>query len=153
MIRALFPTFAGARDSLRADVPAGFSLAAVALPGSMAAAQLAGVSPTQGLLGFIIGAVVFALLGGHRTLSVGPDSSIAPTLAAGAVAVGAGTLDAGALALMSVLVGVLLLVVGLLRGGWITQFLSRPVIIGLLAGIALNIIASQLPVVLGVGVH
>ena len=51
------------------------------------------------------------------------------------------------------LVNKVLLMVGLLRGGWITQFLSRPVIIGLLAGIALNIIASQLPVVLGVGVH
>ena len=54
---------------------------------------------------------------------------------------------------MSLLVGALLLLLGLLRGGWITQFLSRPVIIGLLAGIALNIIASQLPGVLGIGVH
>lgn len=152
----LLPTLRGARTSLPADLVAGLTLAAIGIPGSMAAAQLVGVSPTLGLLAFVTGAVVFALTGGHRILSVGPDSSIAPLLAAGAAGGvlstggGAQELDTGALLLLSLLVGGILLLIGVLRGGWITQFLSRPVTVGLMAGIGLSIIVSQLTTVLGI---
>ncbi|QGU08667.1 putative sulfate transporter [Corynebacterium occultum] len=152
----LLPTLRGARSSLSADLVAGLTLAAIGLPGSMAAAQLVGVSPALGLLAFVVGAFTFLLFGGHRILSVGPDSSIAPMLAAGAaghaLATGAGEekVDPGALLLISLMVGAILIVIGLCRGGWITQFLSRPVTAGLLAGVGLNIIASQLHIVLGI---
>lgn len=152
----LLPTLRGARSSLSADLLAGLTLAAIALPGSMAAAQLVGVSPTLGLLAFVVGAFIFLLFGGHRILSVGPDSSIAPMLAAGAAGqavVGEkenGGVEPGALVLISLMVGAILIVIGLARGGWITQFLSRPVTAGLMAGIGLSIIASQLHIVLGI---
>lgn len=152
----LLPTLKGARTALSADLVAGLTLAAIALPGSMAAAQLVGVAPTLGLLAFTIGAFVFALFGGHRILSVGPDSSIAPMLAAGAAGsalstgVGAQEVEPGSLLLLSLLVGVVLIIIGLIRGGWVTQFLSRPVTVGLLAGIGISIIVSQLSTVLGV---
>ncbi|WP_080792069.1 SulP family inorganic anion transporter [Corynebacterium pacaense] len=154
--RAWFlPTLRGVRTSLSADILAGLTLAAIAIPGSMAAAQLLGVSPALGLLGFSIATLVFTLLGAHRTLSVGPDTTIAPMLAAGA----AGTAvtathqpadaDPGSIMLISLMTGLLLLGIGVIRGGWITQFLSRPVTIGLMAGIGISIIASQLTTVLG----
>lgn len=62
-------------------------------------------------------------------------------------------IDAEALMLTSVLVGAILMLVGLFRGGWFTQFLSRPVTIGLLAGIGLGIIVDQLPVAMGIPHH
>lgn len=144
-----------AGKTLTGDIRAGLTLAAIALPGAMAAAQLAGVSPALGLLGFVIGAVVFALVGAHRTLSVGPDSTIAPMLAAGVAGAAAGGTSRGgdedtAIILISLMVGALLIIVGVLRGGWITQFLSRPVTVGLLAGIGISIIVSQAGVISGV---
>lgn len=152
------PTLRGARSSYRTDLIVGLTLAAIVLPGSMAAAQLVGVSPALGLLAFCIGVLVFAFVGGHRTLSVGPDSTIAPMLAAGAAgsvltAPGeAPAVEPGSLMLISVMVGALLVLIGVIRGGWITQFLSRPVTLGLLAGIGLSIIVSQLGKVLGMEV-
>ncbi len=149
------PTLSGASGSIPRDISAGLTLAAIALPGSMAAAQLTGVSPALGLLAFIIGAVVFALVGGHRTLSVGPDSTIAPMLAAGVAGLGATAAPATAasgqatIMLLSFMVAMVLLIVGIFRGGWITQFLSRPVAVGLLAGIGISIIVSQLGVIFG----
>lgn len=168
-LKALFPPpgLAGARKSLPGDALAGLTLAAIAVPGSMGAAQLVGASAFAGLVAFMIGAVVFALLGGHRILSVGADSSIAPMLAAaaaGGALTGADTtgeltveghpvIDPATLMLTSVLVGAILIIVGLVRAGWITQFLSRPVTIGLLAGIGVGIIIDQLPVALGIPRH
>ncbi|MFC3849487.1 SulP family inorganic anion transporter [Corynebacterium hansenii] len=161
------PALVGARRSLPGDAMAGLTLAAIALPGSMGTAQLVGAPAIAGLVAFIVGSVVFALLGGHRTLSVGADSSIAPMLAAaaaggaitGSATVGELTpaghpvIHAETLMLTSVLVGAILLIVGVFRGGWITQFLSRPVTIGLLAGIGLDIIVDQLPVAMGLPRH
>ena len=168
-LKALFPPpgLAGAQKSLPGDALAGLTLAAIAVPGSMGAAQLVGASAFAGLVAFMIGAVVFALLGGHRILSVGADSSIAPMLAAaaaGGALTGADTtgeltveghpvIDPATLMLTSVLVGAILIIVGLVRAGWITQFLSRPVTIGLLAGIGVGIIIDQLPVALGIPRH
>lgn len=141
------PTLRGARKTLATDLVTGLTLAAIAVPGSMAAAQLVGVPPVLGLVGLVVGVIVFALVGGHRILSIGPDSTIAPLLASGAAAGGA---DPAALMLLSLMVAALLILIGLVRGGWITQFLSRPVTVGLLAGVGLSIIATQLGPALGV---
>lgn len=133
------------RKHLTTDLLAGVTLAAVAVPEVMATAQLVGVSPGLGLTGFIVGALVFAVLGVHRILSVGPDSTIAPLLAAGALLVDA----PHSLALLSLIVAVLLILISVVRGGWITQFLSRAVTLGLLAGIGVRIIASQVETLTG----
>ena len=148
----VLPTLKGYQKSwLVADVAAGLTLVAIAIPEQMATAHLANMPAVAGFYAFIAGSLVFALFGRHPRLSVGADSTIAPVFAAGVVAVAAtGSRDythlVSAVALM---VGALLVGAGLLRLGWIADFLPLPVIDGLLAGIGIEILVKQLPTVLG----
>jgi SulP family sulfate permease len=137
---------------LVADVLAGLTLVSIALPSQMATARLANVPAVVGLDTFIVGSLLYALLGTNRQLSVGADSTIAPVLATGVatVAVVGSAQYATSMALTAVMVGLVLVVVGALRLGWIAEFLSTPVITGVLAGIAVEIVARQLPVILGI---
>jgi len=146
------PTLRGYRAAwLGADALGGLTLVAVALPSQMATARLADLPAVAGLYAFIAGSLLYAVLGSNRHLSVGADSSIAPVLATGvaAVAVVGTTRYATTMALAAVVVGALLVVIGLLRLGWIAEFLSTPVITGVLAGIAVEIVVRQVPIVLG----
>lgn len=148
----LLATLAGyRRDWLPGDLVAALTLTAIAVPEQMATAHLVGVPAATGLWVFVVGSVVFALLGRHHTMSVGADSTIAPMIAAGAAGVAAaGTAEyLSAVALIGVLTGVLLLVVGGARLGWVAQFLARPAMTGVLIGIALEIAVHQLPALLG----
>jgi sulfate permease, SulP family len=147
------PTLRGYRAQwLTGDILAGLALLAVAVPGQMATALLAGMPVVTGLYAFVAGSLLYAVLGRNRALSVGADSTIAPVLATGVVAIAAvGTPGyATAMAFTALLVGAVLIVVGLSQLGWIAEFLSTPVITGVLAGIAVEIIARQIPVILGV---
>ncbi|MGH3833723.1 MAG: SulP family inorganic anion transporter, partial [Pseudonocardiaceae bacterium] len=146
------PTLRGYRASwLGADALAGLTLVAVAVPSQMATALLANLPAVAGLYTFVAGSLLYALLGTNRHLSVGADSTIAPVLATGVAAVAAvGTAGySTVMAFATVLVGALLIAVGLLRLGWIAEFLSTPVITGVLAGIAVEIVVRQLPLILG----
>ncbi|MGH3852649.1 MAG: SulP family inorganic anion transporter [Pseudonocardiaceae bacterium] len=146
------PTLRGYRASwLGADALAGLTLVAVAVPSQMATALLANLPAVAGLYTFVAGSLLYALLGTNRHLSVGADSTIAPVLATGVAAVAAvGTAGySTVMAFATVLVGALLIAVGLLRLGWISEFLSTPVITGVLAGIAVEIVVRQLPLILG----
>jgi high affinity sulfate transporter 1 len=136
---------------LAADVLAGLTLVAIALPEQMATARLANMPAVAGLYAFVAGSLLFALLGCSRQVSVGADSTIAPVLAAGVAAVAAvGTPHyAHLVSFLAVMVGALVIAVGLLRLGWISEFLSTPVVTGVLAGIAVEIAVRQLPAVLG----
>jgi SulP family sulfate permease len=148
------PTLRGYRASwLGADLLGGLTLIAVAVPGQMATARLANLPAVAGLYAFVAGSVVYAAFGTNRHLSVGADSTIAPLLATGVASVAAaGTAGYGTvMAFTALLVGALLVTVGLCRLGWISEFLSTPVITGLLAGIAVEIVVRQIPVILGVG--
>ena len=150
--RWIAPTLSGYRAAwLGADVLAGLTIVAVALPSQMATARLANLPASLGLYAFISGALLYALLGTNHHLSVGADSTIAPVLATGvaSVAVVGTTHYVTVMAFSALLVGAVLVAVGLLRLGWISELLSTPVITGILAGIAVEIVARQLPVVLG----
>ncbi len=133
------------------DAVAGLTLAAIAIPEQMATARLAGLGPEIGFVALIAGAVGFALFGASRLMSVGADSTIAPIFA-GALALlaAAGTRDymtsAAALALG---VGIALVFAGIFRLGFIADLLSIPVTTGFLAGIAVHILVSQAPSLLG----
>ena len=147
------PTLRGYRGSwLGSDVLAGLTLVAVALPGQMATAQLANLPAVAGLYAFIAGSLLYALIGTNRRLSVGADSTIAPLLAVGVASVAAaGTSGYGTvMAFTALVVGALLVAAGIFRLGWISEFLSTPVITGVLAGIAVEIVVRQIPVILGV---
>ena len=147
------PTLRGYRRAwLGAAALAALTLVAVALPSQMATARLAGLPAVVALYAFLSGSLLYAALGTKPHLSVGADSTIAPVLATAATAVAAaGSAGyAATMAFMALVVGALLIVVGLLRLGWISDFLSTPVVTGVLAGIAVEIVVRQLPVILGV---
>ncbi len=145
-------SFAGWRPrDLGADVVAGLTLAAIAIPSQMATARLANFTPQIGLFALIAAAIGFALFGDSRRLSVGADSTIAPIFA-GALAMLAAvgpTHYAAAAAALSVMVGLILVCAGALRLGFIADLLSIPVTTGFFVGIAGHILVSQASSVLG----
>ena len=137
--------------SVPTDLAAGLTLAAIAIPEQMATAKLGGFTPETGFFAFMAGSLGFALFGANRFLSCGADSTITPIFAAGlALLAATGTPEYGSLAAaLALLVGVLLVLAGGFRLGGIANLLSVPVTVGFLAGIAVHIIVSQLPSVLG----
>ncbi len=136
---------------LPGDLIAGLTLAAIAIPEQMATARLGGFSPQIGFFAFIAGSLGFAMFGSNRFLSCGADSTITPIFAGGLVLLAAsGSPDYQALAVgLALMVGVILVLGGLFRLGWIANLLSTPVTVGFLAGISVHILVSQMPGVLG----
>ncbi|CAN7494682.1 SulP family inorganic anion transporter [Mesorhizobium caraganae] len=136
---------------LNGDLAAGLTLAAIAIPEQMATARLGGFAPEIGFLDFVAGSVAFALFGVNRHLSSGADSTITPLFAGGLALIAvAGSAHYLALAAMlALMVGLLVGLSGIFRLGWIADLLSVPVTTGFLAGIAIHIIVSQLPGLLG----
>jgi sulfate permease, SulP family len=140
-----------AASRLAQDGIAGLTLAAIAIPEQMATARLAHFPPEMGFLAFLAGTLGFLLFGASRVVSVGADSTIAPIFAAGLglLAVGGSPAYATLAATLAIMVGLIVGVSGICRMGWISNLLSAPVTTGFLAGIAVHIAASQLPVFCG----
>ncbi|MGX7872971.1 SulP family inorganic anion transporter [Mesorhizobium sp. ORM6] len=136
---------------LNGDLIAGVTLAAIAIPEQMATARLGGFAPEVGFFAFVAGSVAFALLGANRHLSAGADSTITPLFAGGlALLAASGSPHYLALAAMlALMVGLIVTLSGVFRLGWIADLLSVPVTTGFLAGIAVHIIVSQMPGLLG----
>jgi sulfate permease, SulP family len=144
------------RTWLRWDLLAGLTTAAVVVPQAVAYASLAGLPVQSGLYVATVPMVAYALVGTSRPLSVSSTSTIS-ILTAGAL-VEAGAADdpgraAATAALLALLVGGMLGVAGLLRLGFLAEFISSPVLAGFKAGMGLVIAASQLGKVLGVPVE
>lgn len=137
---------------LGADLVAGVTLAAYAIPVSLAYAGLAGLPPQVGIYGYLLGGVGYALFGSSRHLAVGPTSAIS-LMVGGTVAQMAGT-DAvlyGQIAtLAGFVVASLSVLAWLLRLSTLTSFISETILLGFKAGAALSIAATQLPALFGV---
>ena len=150
----LFPTLRGYRRQwLGRDLVAGVTFGAVTMPGQLATAHLAGMPPITGLYGFLVATVIGAAISTNRHLAFGVDSTVAPILAAGLIAldlVEESPRYVGLALVTAFLVGMFTLFVGVARLGWVGDFLSRPVMIGFFGGIAVIIIVNQLPGLLGV---
>jgi sulfate permease, SulP family len=150
-----WPVFRSLRSFRAGDLPgdliAGLTLAAIAIPEQMATARLGHFPPQIGFFAFIMGSIGFAMFGANRFLSCGADSTITPIFAGGLLLMAAsGSPDYQALAVaLALMVGVILILGSLFRMGWIANLLSTPVTVGFLAGIAVHILVSQLPGVLG----
>ncbi len=131
---------------LRYDVAAGLSVAAVALPISIAYAQLAGFPPAVGLYASILPLVAYAVLGTSRQLIVNPDAATCAMVASIVMPLAGG--DAalyGALtASLTVLTGVACGLAGFFRLGFLADFLGKPVLVGFMNGIALSIGVGQI---------
>lgn len=142
------------RGWLRGDLLAGATVLAYLVPQVMAYASVAGLPPVAGLWAILPALVVYALLGSSDLLSVGPESTTALMTATvvGPLAGGQAGRYAGLAAALAVTVGVLCLVAWLARLGFVADLLSRPVLIGYLAGVAVILMADQLAKLTGVPV-
>ena len=107
--------------------------------------------PVTAFYAFIAGTVLIAMLGSSPQMSVGADSTIAPLFAVGIahLAPPDSSRYIDLVGILAVLVGVIVALVGLLRLGWIAEFLSAPIITGFLAGVAVIIVVHQLPDLFG----
>jgi high affinity sulfate transporter 1 len=132
---------------------AGIAVAAYLVPQCLAYARLAGLAPVAGLWAALPALVVYALLGTSRVLSVGPESASA-LLVGTAVATLTRSGDIGAPAAagaIAVAVGVLATLAWVVRLGFLADLLSKPVLVGYLAGVAVTMVISQLPNLTGIG--
>ncbi|GAB3260482.1 sulfate permease [Nocardioides dilutus] len=142
------------RSWLRYDVLAGVTVAAYLIPQVMAYAELAGLPPVVGLWAILGPLLVYAVLGSSRQLSVGPESTTALITAAAVGSIAAGDPDRyAALAAALALVAGVWCVVGWAGGlGFLADLLSKPVLVGYIAGIAAIMVGSQLGKLTGIDV-
>ncbi|MGB5452266.1 MAG: SulP family inorganic anion transporter [Sedimenticolaceae bacterium] len=133
------------------DLAAGLSVAAIALPVGIAYADLAGVPPVIGMYSAIFPLFAYALFGSSRQLMTGPDAATCILVAAtlGPLAGGDPEHYATLMLGLTVMTGLLYLFAGVIKLGFIANFLSQPILTGYLNGIALLIIVGQVPKLLG----
>ncbi|MFP5342267.1 MAG: SulP family inorganic anion transporter [Candidatus Limnocylindria bacterium] len=143
------------RPWLRADVLAGVTVAAYLVPQVMAYAQLAGLDPVVGLWAAILPALVYGLLTTSRHISIGPESTTAVMVIAsvGPLAAGDPARFATLAAALAIMVGLVSLIAGLLRLGFLGDLLSKPILVGYMAGVALIMVISQLGRLTGIDIR
>ncbi|HJR98475.1 MAG TPA: SulP family inorganic anion transporter [Actinomycetota bacterium] len=135
------------------DLTAGVVLAAFMVPVGMGYAEAASLPPITGLYATIVPLVAYAIFGPSGVLVLGPDSSLAPVIAAVIVGVSGGsTMAVDVAGMLAIVTGVSIAAAGLLRLGFVTELLSRPARLGYLAGIAVTIVVGQIPKMLGFSV-
>jgi high affinity sulfate transporter 1 len=142
---------------LRSDLVAGLVLTTLLVPQGMAYAELAGLPAITGLYTSVLCLTGYALFGPSRILVLGPDSSLGPMIAATILPiVGSGGDPERAVelaALLALLVGVITVITGVAKLGFIADLLSRPTQIGYMNGLALTILVGQLPKLCGFSVE
>jgi len=139
------------RSWLRSDLGAGLSVAAIALPVGIAYADLAGVPAVIGMYSAIFPLLAYALFGSSRQLMTGPDAATCIIVAAslGPLAGGDPERYLALMVMLTLMTGILYVIAGISRLGFIANFLSQPILTGYLNGIALIIIAGQLQKLFG----
>lgn len=138
------------RGDLKPDLLAAATVTALLIPSGLAYGELAGVSPVAGLYTGVFGMIAYALLGSSRALIVGPESQMAILVAAALLPFAASGAEYAALAAaMAVLTAVILLLARVLRLGFLADYLSQPVLVGYLTGVALIIAVNQVAKLIG----
>ena len=141
------------RGRLQADIVAGLTTGAVIIPKAMAYAMIAGLPVQMGLYTALVPMAIYAVLGTSRVLSVSTTTTLAILTAAQlgqVVPNGDASTLLRASVTLSFMVGAILLVAGLLRLGFVANFISEPVLVGFRAGIGLVIVVDQVPKILGI---
>jgi sulfate permease, SulP family len=136
----------------RWDVTAGLTTAAVVIPQAMAYATIAGLPVEYGLYTALIPMVVYSLLGSARCLSVSTTSTIALLTASGIALAPEGAEPAAIAAVLAAEVGLFLVIAGFLRLGFLSSFISRPILAGFKIGMGLTVAASQLGKIMGISI-
>jgi high affinity sulfate transporter 1 len=150
---ALVQGLAGtSRATIVADVIAGATLAAVAIPESMGYTKIAGMPVITGIYTLALPVIVFALLGSSRHLVVGADSATAAIMFAALIGIAkpASPEYVGLAGVIALLAAGYLLVARLLRLGFLADFLSRTALVGFLTGVGIEVALTQLPGMLGI---
>ncbi len=154
-----FPGLATARDYKLAWLPhdlfAGLALSAMLVPVGIAYAVASGLPGIYGLYATIVPLLAYGLFGPSRILVLGPDSALAPIILGVVLSLSAGD-PARAVALagaMAVVSGIICLVAGLARLGFVTELLSKPIRYGYMNGIAFTVLVSQIPTLLGLRIE
>ena len=155
-ISSIFPVVEWARSYnknwLRPDILAGITVVAFTIPEAIAYASLAGLPPEAGLYSAMIGLLVYVIFGTSRQLSMGPTSAL--SILIGSTLGSLLIVNAGQYAiiasLIAVMVGVFALISWVLRLGFIIRYISKTVLIGFVAGLALFIASGQLPILFGI---
>ena len=140
------------RSWLPVDALAGLTVWALLVPQALAYAQLGGFDPVVGLYASVGALLGYALMGGVREMSVGPEATIALLTASIIAPLAEGdpsrylALGAG----VALMAGILLVLAGIARLGFVTRYLSRPLLVGYVAGSAIVMIVSQLDSLIGI---
>lgn len=140
---------------LTRDLTAGLVLTTILIPVGIAYAEASGVPGICGLYATIIPLLAYALFGPSRIMVLGPDSSLAAIILAVVLPISAGD-PAKAIAvagMMAVVSGIVCILAGLFRLGFITELLSKPIRYGYMNGIALTVLISQLPKMFGFSIE
>ncbi|MBF6991870.1 MULTISPECIES: SulP family inorganic anion transporter [Cupriavidus] len=134
-------------DWLPRDLAAGLVLTTMLMPVGIAYAEASGVPGVYGLYATMVPLLVYALFGPSRILVLGPDSALAAPILAVVLQVAGGDPARAVLvaSMMAVVSGVVCIVMGLLRLGFVAELLSKPIRYGYMNGIALTVLVSQLP--------
>jgi sulfate permease, SulP family len=137
---------------LPGDIVAGVTLAAYAIPVSLAYAALAGLPPQIGIYGYMLGGIGYALFGASRQMAVGPTSAISLMIAAsvGALAAGDAVRYGNIASIAALAVAALCLIAWLFRLSMLVRLISDSILVGFKAGAGLTIIMTQLPSLFGV---
>ncbi|SQI36973.1 Probable sulfate transporter Rv1739c/MT1781 [Providencia alcalifaciens] len=138
--------------NLGPDVKAGLSVAAVALPVAIAYAELMGINAIVGLYACILPMLMYALFGTSKQLIIGPDAATCAVIAAAVAPLAMGDENTRwqLIIVMSLMTGIWCLIAARFRLGMFADFLSGPILQGLLNGVALTIIVSQLGKIFGI---
>jgi len=137
------------------ELTAGVTLLAIAIPLNIGYAQIAGLPPTAGLYALIVPTLVYALVVSSRQLVVSPDAAAAALVGSslGGLAT-AGSADYSTLALaQAIICGVMFLLMSVFKLGFLANFLSKPILVGFVGGLALDILVSQIAKMLGVKIN
>jgi len=136
---------------LRHDIVAGLVLTAMLVPVGIAYASASGLPGICGLYATIVPLLAYALFGPSRILVLGPDSALAPVILGVVLPLSAGdpTRAVALAGVMAIGSGVVCIAAGLARLGFVTELLSKPIRYGYMNGIALTVLLSQIPKLLG----
>src|SRR5256885_2096333 len=137
---------------LRGDVVAGVTLAAYAIPVSLAYAGLAGLPPQAGIYGYLLGGLGYALVGSSRQLAIGPTSAISLMIAGTVATMADGDAQryAQIASLAAGMVALLCVIAWLLRLSMLVRLISDSILVGFKAGPGLTIAMTEIPSLLGV---
>lgn len=142
------------RSNVVTELLAGITLLAIAIPLNIGYAQIAGLPATAGLYALVVPTVIYALVVSSRQLVASPDAAAAALVASsigGLAAAGSESYATMALA-QAIICGVLFVLLAVFRLGFLANFLSKPILIGFVGGLALDILVSQIAKMLGVSI-